>query len=90
MSSRKKKSDKVVSLVERKEEKDPSGISEAIQNAAKQFINGEVASTRVIVILDEEGCDGVHIHAAGIDKWDGVAMLEMAKFAIMFNDQEAE
>jgi len=88
MSSRKSKGNKVVSLVERSEQAKHAGVQDALRMAAQQVVDGTVKSESIIIILDQEDTADVHLFMAGIDMWTGLAMCEIAKNKLMFEEEE--
>jgi len=88
MSSRGKKGSKVVSLVERTDKAKYAGVQDALRMAAQQVVDGTIKSESIIIILDQEDTADVHLFLAGIDMWSGIAMCEIAKNKLMFEEAE--
>ena len=88
MSSRKKKGNNVVSLVGRSDKAKHAGVQDALRMAAQQVVDGTVKSDRIIIVLDQEDTADVHLFLAGVDMWDGIAMCEIAKQKLMFDEAE--
>jgi len=87
MSSRGKKGNKVVSLVERSKQAKHAGVQDALRMAAQQVVDGTIQGESIIIILDQEDTADVHLFLAGIDMWSGIAMCEIAKNKLMFEDE---
>jgi hypothetical protein len=82
------KGNKVVSLADRSNRAKHAGICETLQLVAQKYIDNTLKSSRMIIILDEEGDRDVHVFAVGVDIWDGVAMCEIAKSKLIYDDEE--
>jgi len=83
-----KKSRKITHLADWSDKAKYAGVPETLQLAAQKVVDGSIKASKIIVILDHEGREGVHLFSAGIDTWDGIAMCEQAKAALMFEEAE--
>ena len=88
MSLKEKKTDKIVSLVERSEKAKHAGIDDALEMALQQFTDGEIDCSRIIIIMDQEDTNDVHLFLSGVDMWSGITMCEIAKNKLMFDEGE--